>query len=174
MKKRRKRLKSLKESQEKIRISVHFYSLRLHRFSQVILTFVFKLISTNFNTMKLFYTSLFFTLSITFFSCQSSYTPMKMNKELPKLTKSKFVLQSEIDSLISSNKCKYLTKGRSYAAPIGLFPKNDLKNAAKGIDEWVQLDKGNTYVLTNYKWITVDNSGSTQLYVDFDTLYCTD
>lgn len=99
---------------------------------------------------------------------------MKMNKELPKFTKSKFVLQSEIDSLISSNKCKYLAKRRSYAAPIGLFPKNDLKNAAKGIDEWVQLDKGNTYVLTNYKWITVDNSGSTQLYVDFDTLYCTD
>lgn len=126
------------------------------------------------NTMKLFYLSLFITFSITFLKGQSSYTPMKMNKELPKHTKSKFVLQSEIDSLVSADKCKYLTKRRSYAAPIGLFPKSDLKNAAKGIDEWVQLDKGNTYVLTNYKWITVDNSGSTQLFVDFDTLYCTE
>ncbi|WP_228434810.1 hypothetical protein [Chryseobacterium defluvii] len=97
-----------------------------------------------------------------------------MNKVFPTLTKSKFVLQSEIDSLISVDKCKYLVKGRSYAAPIGLFAKNDLKNAAKGIDEWVQLDKGNTYVLTNYKWMTVGNSGSTQLYVDFDTLYCSE
>ncbi|RKS96509.1 hypothetical protein BCF58_2934 [Chryseobacterium defluvii] len=124
--------------------------------------------------MKSNYLSLFFTFLISFFSCQSSYTPMKMNKVFPTLTKSKFVLQSEIDSLISVDKCKYLVKGRSYAAPIGLFAKNDLKNAAKGIDEWVQLDKGNTYVLTNYKWMTVGNSGSTQLYVDFDTLYCSE
>jgi hypothetical protein len=36
----------------------------------------------------------------------------------------------------------------------------------------VQLDKGNTYIFTNYKWISIDNSGSTQLNVDFDTLYC--
>lgn len=124
--------------------------------------------------MKLIYLSLFFTFSISFFSCQSSYTPTKMNKELPTFTKSKFVLQSEITSLTSTDKCKYLTKGRSYAAPVGLTAKKDLKNAAKGIDEWVQLDKGNTYVLTNYKWITIDNSGSTQLYVDFDTLYCSE
>jgi len=122
--------------------------------------------------MKLIYLSLFFIFSISFFSCQSSYTPMKMNKVLLTLTKSKLVLQSEITSLISTDKCKYLTKGRSYAAPVGLTAKNDLKNAAKGIDEWVQLDKGNTYVLTNYKWITIGNSGSIQLYVDFDTLYC--
>ncbi|MDF2551832.1 MAG: hypothetical protein K0R77_1107 [Chryseobacterium sp.] len=123
--------------------------------------------------MKLLYLSLFFTFSTSFFDCQSSYSPAKMYKVLPTLTKSKLVLQSEIDSLISADKCKYLTKGRSYAAPIGLFAKNDLKNAAKGIDEWVELDKGNTYVLTNYKWVPADHLGSTQLYVDFDTLYCT-
>lgn len=122
--------------------------------------------------MKLIYLSLFFILSISFFNCQSSYTTSKMYKVLPTFTKSKLVLQSEITPLISTDKCKYLTKGRSYAAPVGLFAKNDLKNAAKGIDEWVQLDKGNTYVLTNYKWISIDNSGSTQLNVDFDTLYC--
>ena len=95
-----------------------------------------------------------------------------MYKELPKLTQSKLVPQSEIDSLISTDKCKYLTRGRSYAAPAGLFAKNDLKNAAKGIDEWVQLDKGNAYILTNYKWISMNHSGSTQLNVDFDTLFC--
>jgi hypothetical protein len=95
-----------------------------------------------------------------------------MYKVLPTFTKSKLVLQSEITSLVSADKCRYLTKGRSYAAPAGLFAKNDLKNAAKGIDEWVQLDKGNAYILTNYKWISMDNSGSTQLNVDFDTLYC--
>ncbi len=122
--------------------------------------------------MKLLYLSLFFTFSISFFNCQSSYTPAKMNKVLPTLTKSKLILQSEVDSLVSTDKCKYLTKRRSYAAPVGLFAKNDLKNAANGIDEWVQLDKGNAYILTNYKWISMDHSGSTQLNVDFDTLYC--
>ncbi len=122
--------------------------------------------------MKLIYLSISFTFSISFFYCQSSYTPTKMYKELPKLTQSKLVLQSEIDSLISTDKCKYLTRGRSYAAPAGLFAKNDLKNAAKGIDEWVQLDKGNAYILTNYKWISMNHSGSTQLNVDFDTLFC--
>ena len=127
---------------------------------------------TNFKNMKFIYLILFFAFPTSFFDCQSSYTPSKMNKVLPTLTKSKFVLQSEIPELISSEKCKYITKGRSYAAPVGLFAKNDLKNAAKGIDEWVELDKGNTFVLTNYKWTPTDNVGSTQLYVDFDTLIC--
>lgn len=122
--------------------------------------------------MKSFYTSLFFLFSVSFFYCQSSYTPAKMYKVLPTLTKSKLILQSEIDSLISTEKCKYLTKNRSYSAPIGFTAKNDLKNAAKGIDEWVELDKGNTFVLTNYRWIQVSDLGSTQLIVDFDTLHC--
>lgn len=124
--------------------------------------------------MKTFFTSLFSVLSISFFSCQSSYTPAKMNKVLPEYTKSKSVFQSDIDSLISTGKCKYITKGRSYAAPVGFTAKKDLKNAAKGIDEWVELDKGNSYVLTNYKWIPIDNLGSTQLNVDFDTLNCSE
>ncbi|SHF08691.1 hypothetical protein SAMN05444408_108193 [Chryseobacterium takakiae] len=122
--------------------------------------------------MKLLYLSLFFTFSISLFNCQSRYSPIKMNKELTTLTKSKLVLQSEINSLISEGKCKYLIKERNYAAPVGLTAKRDLKNAAKGIDEWVELDKGNAYVLTNYKWILIDNFGSSQLHVDFDTLYC--
>lgn len=124
--------------------------------------------------MKSLRTGLFFTLSITFFNCQSSYRPAKMYKVLPELTKSKSVLQSEIASLISTEKCKYITKNRSYAAPVGLTAKKDLKNAAQGIDEWVELDKGNSYILTDYKWIPIDNFGSTQLNVDFDTLSCSE
>ncbi|RZJ47635.1 MAG: hypothetical protein EOO19_09285 [Chryseobacterium sp.] len=95
-----------------------------------------------------------------------------MHKELSTLTKSNLVSQGDITTLVSTEKCRYLIKGRSYAAPVGLTAKKDVKNAAKGIDEWVELDKGNTYILTNYKWVTVDNFGSTQLYVDFDTLDC--
>jgi len=49
---------------------------------------------------------------------------------------------------------------------------DDLIYGAKGIDEWVKLDGGNAYVLTNYKWVTVGNQGATQLYLEFDTLKC--
>jgi hypothetical protein len=55
---------------------------------------------------------------------------------------------------------------------MGLSSKNDLKHAARGIDEWVQLDGGNAYVLKNYQWVTVDLFGSTQLHVEFDTMLC--
>ena len=55
---------------------------------------------------------------------------------------------------------------------MGFTPKNDLKNAAKGIDEWVELDGGNAYVLINFKWVTVDGNGSTELHIDFDTMRC--
>ncbi|MCU7614463.1 hypothetical protein N0B16_08425 [Chryseobacterium sp. GMJ5] len=122
--------------------------------------------------MKIFYVSLFFISPICLFKCQNSYTPAKLNKDLSTFTKSKLVLQSEITTLVSIEKCKYLIKARSYAAPIGFTAKKDVKNAAKGIDEWVELDKGNTYILTNYKWVTIDNYGTAQLYVDFDTLDC--
>lgn len=55
---------------------------------------------------------------------------------------------------------------------MGLSTKGDLKYAAKGIDEWVKLDGGNAYVLKNYKWVTVDHNGSTQLTIEFDTMLC--
>ena len=105
-------------------------------------------------------------------SCATSMTPVKVNSTLPDLTESKFLSQAEAEEIIISNRCKYLVKGRSYTAPIGLTTKNDLKNAAKGIDEWVKLDGGNSYVLRNYKWVTVDHNGSTQLQVEFDTILC--
>jgi len=105
-------------------------------------------------------------------SCATSMTPMKVNSTLPELTESKFISQVEAEEAIISNRCKYLVKGRSYTASMGLTTKNDLKNAAKGIDEWVELDGGNSYLLRNYKWVTVNHNGSTQLHVEFDTMLC--
>ncbi|MCX7550286.1 hypothetical protein [Xanthomarina sp. F2636L] len=99
-------------------------------------------------------------------------TPVEVNNTLPTLTKSTFFRQAQATEAINSNTCKLLVQGRTYVAPIGFTTKNDLKNAAKGIDEWVQMDGGNAYVLLNYKWVTVNDDGSTQLYVDFDTLLC--
>jgi hypothetical protein len=109
---------------------------------------------------------------VLFVSCATSMTPMQVNSALPALTKSKFITQSQADERVKSNGCRYLVKGRTYVAPIGLSTKQDLKYGAKGIDEWVKLDGGNSYVLKNYKWVTVDNMGSTQLHIEFDTLLC--
>ena len=55
---------------------------------------------------------------------------------------------------------------------MGLTTREDLKQAAKGIDDWVKRDGGNAYVLRNYEWVTVDHLGSTQLRVEFDTILC--
>jgi hypothetical protein len=60
---------------------------------------------------------------------------------------------------------------------MGLTVKDDLLNAATGIDEWVNIDGGNAYKVTNFRWITIstDKYGSptsTQLVIDFDTYIC--
>ena len=103
-------------------------------------------------------------------SCVTSMTPIEVNNMLPTLTKSKFISQVQAEELVKTDKCKYLIKNRTYVAPVGLSPREDLKNSAKGIDEWVKLDGGNAYVLKNYKWITVNENGATQLHIEFDTL----
>lgn len=105
-------------------------------------------------------------------SCATSMTPIEVNNTLPSLTKSKFVSESEVEEFNRTKKCKYLVSNRSYVAPIGLTIRDDLKNAAKGIDEWTELDKGNAYVLKNYKWVNVGDQGVTQLFVEFDTMLC--
>lgn len=105
-------------------------------------------------------------------SCAMSMSPVEVNNKLPTLTKSKFISQSQAEEFVKTNKCKYLVKNRNYAAPLGFTTQDDLKHGAKGIDEWVKLDGGNAYVLKNYKWITVDHNGSTQLHIDFDTMLC--
>lgn len=117
-------------------------------------------------------TSFIVTTLFCFHSCQIAITPKIVNQTLPTLTKSKLITPTDINEYLDSNKCKYITKDRNYVTPAGLTSKSDLKIGAKGIDEWVELDKGNAYVLTNYKWVTVDNSGLTQLYLDFDTVIC--
>jgi hypothetical protein len=122
--------------------------------------------------MKIIKLSLIIGVALFLSSCAASMTPMQVSNTLPGLTKSKFNSQSQAEEAIKTNKCKYLVKGRSYVAPVGLTVKNDLKYGAKGIDEWVELDGGNAYVLVNYKWVTVDDGGSTQLHIEFDTMSC--
>ena len=114
--------------------------------------------------------SVFFLLIVS--SCATSMTPIEINNTLPTLTVSKFITQAQANESTNTKKCKYLVKGRNYNAPIGMTTKDDLRNGAKGIDEWVKLDGGNAYVLTNYKWVRVDNGTATQLYIEFDTLLC--
>ncbi len=121
--------------------------------------------------IKLMKQNLFIGVFMFISSC-ASMTPIAVNNTLPTLTESKFITQAQAEEAIKANKCKYLVKGRKYTAPIGLTTKNDLKNGAKGIDEWVKLDGGNAYVLVSYNWITVDVNGSTQLHLEFDTMRC--
>jgi hypothetical protein len=102
-------------------------------------------------------------------------TPIEVNNTLPTLTESKFISQAQAEEDIRTSRCKYLVKGRKYIAPIGFTVNDDLRNGAKGIDEWVKIDGGNAYVLTNFNWVTVainpKTSGqTTQLYMEFDTL----
>ena len=105
-------------------------------------------------------------------SCATSMTPTQVSNTLPTLTNSKYYNQTEANEAQNGNKCRLLVRGRNYVAPMGFTVKDDLKNGAKGIDEWVKMDGGNAYVLINYKWLTVDQDGSTQLHVDFDTMKC--
>ena len=116
--------------------------------------------------------NLIICVAMFFAACATSMTPMQVNATLPTLTKSKFISHSQAEEAIKSNNCKYLVKGRTYTAPMGLTVKEDLKYGAKGIDEWVMLDGGNAYVLISYNWVTVDQNGATQLQIEFDTLLC--
>ena len=119
--------------------------------------------------------SIFLTvcLSIFLYSCATTMTPMQVNQTLPMLTKSTYL---SVEQTQNPN-CKCLTRGRSYTAPVGLTVKDDLRNGAAGIDEWVSIDGGNAYKLTNFRWITISTNkygspSSTQLVIDFDTYIC--
>lgn len=121
--------------------------------------------------MKFLKVTLIFVI-LSLISCATSMSPIEVNNTLPTFTKSKFLSQTEAEEAVKESKCRYITKGRNYTAPIGFTTKNDLKNGARGIDEWVELDGGNSYVLRSYKWVTVDQNGSTQLHIEFDTMLC--
>lgn len=122
--------------------------------------------------IRLIKLNLFICVIMVFVSCATSMTPIAVNNTIPTLTKSKFISQAQAEEYIKTNRCKYLVKGRNYTAPMGLTVKDDLKNGAIGIDEWVKLDGGNAYVLISYNWITVDQNGATQLKIEFDTMLC--
>ena len=125
---------------------------------------------------KLIKFTLIIAVVFSFTSCaifQTSMTPTEVYNTLPTLTKSTFLSATQAEN----SNCKCLVKNRSYTAPIGMTVKDDLRNGAKGIDEWVTLDGGNAYVLTNYRWITVGinpqyRTSVTQLYIEFDTYLC--
>ncbi len=55
---------------------------------------------------------------------------------------------------------------------MGFSANADLTNGAEGIDEWVQVDGGNAFILSNYEWVEVGDDGNTQLMLYFDTLLC--
>ena len=121
---------------------------------------------------KLWCSIMFFGVASIFLSCATSMSPLQVNNTLPSLTKSNYISYLKAEEAIGIGDCKYTKRARTYVAPMGLSTKDDLRNAARGIDEWVQLDGGNSYVLLNYKWVNVDDYGSTQLHVEFDTLLC--
>ena len=105
-------------------------------------------------------------------SCATSMTPSKLSSLLPGLTKAKFYSSVQASEAIKASKCKVLVEDRKYLAPIGLSTNGDLRNGARGIDEWVTIDGGNAYFLKNYQWLTVDDKGSTQLQIEFTTMDC--
>lgn len=105
-------------------------------------------------------------------ACATSMTPRQFNEELPSLTKSKYFDPAQAKDALKHSRCELLVGGRSYVAPMGLTVNGDLRNGSKGIDEWVSIDGGNSYVLNNFKWITIDSGGSTQLSIYFDTMQC--
>ena len=107
-------------------------------------------------------------------SCASSMSPSEINERLPALTSSTYYSQPRADEAIANKRCEYIDKGKSYKAPVGLTVNGDLRNAAEGIDEWVDVDGGNAYVLRSYNWEIIDEYGSTQLNVEFDTMLCQD
>lgn len=104
--------------------------------------------------------------------CATSMTPRQFNENLPKATSARFYDRISATNAIADGQCKLLVGGRKYTAPIGLTVSDDLKNAALGIDEWVNEDGGNAYAVANFEWISVGNEGATQLIIYFDTMRC--
>ena len=110
---------------------------------------------------------------ILFFSCTTTMTPTQVNNLLPRMTKAKFYSQVQAQESIESGGCKLLVSDRKYRAPLGFTISSDLKNGARGIDEWVSIDGGNAYYLKSYQWIPLHGSeDKTQLTIEFATMLC--
>ena len=101
-----------------------------------------------------------------------SLTPKQFVETFPTMTQSKYYGSVEANDAISNGECKLLIKDRKYTAPIGLTARGDAQNGATGVDEWVKTDKGNSYAINNFEWISVGDQGNTQLIVYFNTMFC--
>ena len=121
--------------------------------------------------MKKFKIAVSVAFLIVLFGCVS-LTPSKFLDKFPNLTNSDFYDRRSGNEVISNGTCKLLVEGRKYVAPIGFTVNNDMKNGARGIDEWVQADGGNAYILNSFEWVNVGDDGATQLLIYFDTLLC--
>lgn len=104
--------------------------------------------------------------------CATSMTPGQFNERFPRTTSSKFYDKISSNEAISAGECKLLVENRKYTSPIGLTLHGDVKNGGVGVDEWVKVDKGNSYTVNNFEWISVGDQGATQLIVYFNTLLC--
>lgn len=121
----------------------------------------------------MFFRILSFGLILLLISCATSMTPTQVNSLLPRMTKAKFYSQVEAQESIQNGGCKLLVAERKYRAPVGIAVSSDLRNGARGIDEWVRLDGGNAYFLKNYQWIPLDASETkNQLTIEFGTMLC--
>ena len=104
--------------------------------------------------------------------CAMSMPPRQFMVSFPDKTQSAFFERSYAYEAVASGFCNLLVMDRHYAAPLGFTVEGDVQNGAKGVDEWVRLDGGNAYTITHYEWITIDQWGSTQLNIQFDTMLC--
>lgn len=98
-------------------------------------------------------------------------SPKVFYEMFAKMTKSKLIMPQELNALVDNKKCA-LISSKSYAGPVALSIKGDMKKAAKGVDEYVELEGGNAYHIKNYKWENFGHLGSTQLNIDFDIYKC--
>lgn len=90
----------------------------------------------------------------------------------PTLTKSTYVDKNKIETLVENKQCRLITENKQYSAPVAGSVKGDMKKGAKGVDELIQLEGGNSYVLKNFNWKNFDSWGSTQLHLEFDIYDC--
>ena len=109
--------------------------------------------------------------AIVLVGCTTSMTPSNFMEKFPHATKSVFYDQASANKALDNKTCKILVGKRSYSAPVGITANDDIRHAAKGVDDWVRLDGGNAYILNNFEWIPIGTEAY-QLIVYFDTMLC--
>lgn len=122
--------------------------------------------------MKQIFSLLILASAFLVYSCATSKSPASFYSIFPTLTQSKHITRAEIGALVNNKQCILVTENRQYHAPLAGSVNGDMKKGAKGVDEFVQLDSANAYVIKNFSWINYDSWGSSQLYLEFDTYKC--